>query len=447
MTLRAFSLRAVLCLGSLGLMAASACSKDSGASSVGPIATDAMAATEDDSGSEGAAQDTAINVLPKLLPTPDAATTQPPPSKAEASQDAGSPASEMNPAGDKENCGQLELKADTRTELKQGNIVVVFDRSGSMQTDWSGVPKYQAAGNALVAALTPLQDHLTVGGIFFPSPSMTMAPPANLCPTGCDPLNLDHWSPQGAGCCLTLGQGCLVNSIEVPDQINFSPASGFIAGLPQHWTLDDPMGMAGTPLEAGIDRAAEAIKARTFTDPLLVLVITDGEPNCGSGRHHVLDQVAAWKTANIPTHVVGLPGALAAADLLNMMAQAGGSQSYIDPKDPKELEDHLRTVISSTVKTGFSNCTFNLQPKAAAPDKLHLIVTQNGQERDVPRKLSKDAHWSVNAAGDQVTLEDQLCKLAMDGTFQSLRFVFGCVDVPPLDPPPPPAPEPTPTLW
>ena len=55
-----------------------------------------------------------------------------------------------------------------------------------------------------------------------------------------------------------------------------------------------------------------------------------------------------------------------------------------------------------------------------------------------PATSSKDAHWSINAAADEVTLEGQLCDFAKDGTFDAIRFVFGCVTAPPLDPPPPP---------
>ncbi|MEY4582133.1 MAG: hypothetical protein RL701_6836, partial [Pseudomonadota bacterium] len=64
-------------------------------------------------------------------------------------------------------CGEAQFKTETETVLNGANVLVVFDRSGSMEADWGGAPKYQAAGNALLAALTPLKDHLTVGGVFF----------------------------------------------------------------------------------------------------------------------------------------------------------------------------------------------------------------------------------------------------------------------------------------
>jgi hypothetical protein len=332
-------------------------------------------------------------------------------------------------APDPMDCGHTDIKTNVMKVDKPGNVMVVFDRSGSMEQDWNGMPKYLSAGNALVAALTPLKSLLTVAGEFFPSDSTLMPKDPN-CPNGCVLFGPQQCCPVGG----PIGS-CYVTTIDKPDQINFVPGDTFITSLPTEWHV---MNANGTPLQTGIERAADAIKAKTFTDPLIVIVMTDGEPNCNTDQTKVLDQISAWKAAGISTHVVGLPGAQGAADLLNMMAMTGGTSMYIDPKDPTELEMHLRTVISTTVSKGFDTCSFQLDPKAEAPEKLHLIVTENGMESDVPRNLSKDAHWSINAAADEVTLEGQLCDFAKNGTFDAIRFVFGCVTQPPLDPPPPP---------
>jgi hypothetical protein len=66
-----------------------------------------------------------------------------------------------------------------------------------------------------------------------------------------------------------------------------------------------------------------------------------------------------------------------------------------------------------------------------------LVATQSGVEQEVPGDLSKDASWTVNAAGNTVTLEGQLCTMAKQGVFGALDFQYGCVDLPPLPPPPP----------
>jgi hypothetical protein len=384
-----------------------------------------------------------------LLPAPavDAGTPQP--------IDAGPPIRAVDPRDcvmgqfcavhepDQQLCGTLELEATVMNVQQHGNILVVFDRSGSMETVWGSLPKYRSAGEALIGALKPLQSQLTVGGVFFPSLAMMAAPttPNNACPKGCDPFNIDHWLPTGAGCCLPVAQTvidpCPVNPISQPDQLDFAPASSFVNMLPLHWSLNDPTGSAGTPLERGIQRAAEAIGARKFAEKLVVLVITDGEPNCGTNEQRVLDQVMAWRRTNIATYVVGLPGAQPAADFLTQLAKAGGTASYIDPKDPAELQARLRQVVNATVRTGLSSCTIALGTTAPARDRLQLIITQGGKPDSVP----SGPQWMINEAGDSVTLQGDLCQKAMAGSFDELRFEFGCPSVPPKEPP---APVPTP---
>lgn len=334
---------------------------------------------------------------------------------------------------DPDNCGKLELKTDTETVLRPGNVLIVYDRSTSMTADWNGTPKYIAASDALVAALTPLKDQLTVGGVFFPS---VTAGDMN-CPNGCNVADPFHWIPGPQACCLnTVANACSVTTIDQPDQLDFMPGDAFITGFP----MRSQQGLGnGTPLGEGIARAAEALNGRMFTDPLAVIVMTDGEPNCNTDPQAVIDQVSTWQAASIPTYVVGLPGAQPAADLLNQLATAGGTGQYIDPANPQELEERLRAAISTTVRAGFDSCTFNLDPAAEAPEKLHLIVTQEGTESDIPRDWSPTATWKINADGTQVDLEGQLCDMAKDGTFERLRFVFGCVDVPPAEPPPAPS--------
>jgi uncharacterized protein YegL len=325
-------------------------------------------------------------------------------------------------------CGEAQFKTETETVLSGANVLVVFDRSGSMEADWGGAPKYQAAGNALLAALTTLKDHLTVGGVFFPS--ALPETPNTACPNGCDPLNLAHWLPGIGGCCLIgSSAACAVSDITSADQINFTTAETFIQGLPTQWHL--LTGGTGTPLEAGIKRAAEAIRGRVFADPLLVIVMTDGEPNCGTSEDDVLEQVALWRAANISTYVVGLPGATGAAELLAMMADAGGTGKFIEPRDPLELQQRLRSVISSSVRRGFNSCTFQLAPATEAPAKLRLFTTQSGQEREVAPGAAPNAQWAVNETGDQVVLANELCAEATSGRIESLRFVFGCKDLPP----------------
>ena len=89
------------------------------------------------------------------------------------------------------------------------------------------------------------------------------------------------------------------------------------------------------------------------------------------------------------------------------------------------------------MRYGFDSCEITLTPAAEVPDKLHLVATEGGIKMDVARDLAADYSWSITADGSRVTLEGRLCEDAISGRFESLRFEFGCVELPPLEPPPP----------
>lgn len=335
------------------------------------------------------------------------------------------------PKGPDGDCGSERVNTDLKTVQKPGNVLVIFDRSGSMDADWNGSPKYQAAGNAIIAALTPLKDLLTIGGVFFPSID------PNICL--CNVANPFHWIPGPQACCLNgIGNSCFVSDIAQADQLKFGPASAYITGLPMQWQLG---GANGTPLEQGVERGAEALSSAMLEGPVVVIVMTDGEPNCNTNVTAVTRQVQLWKNDGIPTHVVGLPGAQAAADTLNQIAMAGGTDKYIDPMNSTELETKIRTILTSTIRAGFESCTFHLDQDTMVPEKLHLVITEQGKDKDVPRDLSGQmnwgdgAGWNINQEGNTVELTGRLCELAKEGAYESIRFDYGCVDLPPPDPP------------
>jgi hypothetical protein len=335
------------------------------------------------------------------------------------------------PRGPDGNCGSERVETDVETIQKPGNALVIYDRSGSMDADWNGRPKYEAAGSAIIAALEPLKSLLTIGGVFFPSIDPSVC--------ACNVIDPSHWIPGPGACCLNGRQNsCYVTEITEPDQFNFSAADAYIQGLPNLWRMESA---GGTPLQAGIQRGAEALASTQLEGPVVVIVMTDGEPNCDTDPTTVLNQVASWRSAGIDTHVIGLPGAQEAADLLNQVAMLGGTSQYVDPSDSMELENRLRAILTSTIRAGFDSCTFNLDEKTEVPEKLHLVIREDGKDKDVPRDLSgdpnwgDDAGWTINAGGDTVELTGRLCELAKLGAYEALRFDYGCVELPPPDPP------------
>jgi hypothetical protein len=63
---------------------------------------------------------------------------------------------------DVDDCGSLMLETKVEVVENPGNLMVIFDRSGSMNQNWDNRSKSQAAGEAVQAALDPLSGLLTV---------------------------------------------------------------------------------------------------------------------------------------------------------------------------------------------------------------------------------------------------------------------------------------------
>jgi hypothetical protein len=61
-----------------------------------------------------------------------------------------------------------------------------------------------------------------------------------------------------------------------------------------------------------------------------------------------------------------------------------------------------------------------------------------GQDQDVPHMFpgKPDPAWTISSDGKTVELLGDLCDNVMAGTYESIGFVFGCVTLPPLEPPP-----------
>ncbi|MDD9940382.1 MAG: VWA domain-containing protein [Myxococcales bacterium] len=313
---------------------------------------------------------------------------------------------------DPDHCGTLRLEPDVKITRSPGNMLVIFDQSASMDQPW-GVAgsKLQAANNALVQALTPLQDWLTVGAIFFPT-------------VACIPF---FATPPGGA----------VEPIEGPNQIPFQSGPEFLNAWRQHWATRF-IGGIGTPMQEAFDRADLAIQSATLSGELVVVAFTDGEPNCFPDPAITMaptmvepDRAADWlASSTIKTYMVGLPGAQGVA-ILNQVAQSGGTMQYILPDDPMQLEMKLREVLQETIKTGFEACSMNLTPAANPPDELLMIVDENGLRQQVPHDAGGDSGWTISDDGTHVEIFGRLCEDAKTGRFSSITFEYGCPEAPP----------------
>jgi hypothetical protein len=319
-------------------------------------------------------------------------------------------------------------------EIIPGNILLVFDRSGSMAEPFpaTGRAKFEEARDAVLNALTPLAENVKVGALFFP--------------------HTDACEGQDS---------CCVPAFGTAPQIDFMPGADFIGAWNDFWATA-PAVNGSTPTLEALTAAGQALTdlGGTLTGTTTVVLITDGEPRCSAGEPQggifgggatpeliaqwisLLSTLPAqWVAQGINTHVLGIPGADSAAGIqvLNGVALAGGTNQHISAADPMALQTELAKIIGESVTTSFNSCSIGLPMEPPDLDKVVLVVNEGGTEQSVARDLGTGGGWTLTGEGDemQIILQGELCNQARLGTYSEISVVFGCVDLPPLPPPMP----------
>jgi len=336
---------------------------------------------------------------------------------------------------DVDDCGGTAVEPMVTMETIPGNVLLVFDLSGSMKDEYpgTGLEKWEVARDAVLNSITPLQDSVNVGVLFFPING------------GCDGDN-----------------DCCVPPFGTSSQINFLPGPDFIASWNGFWSTTSGVNGSTPTLEAlQATSVALASVAATLTGNTTVVLITDGDPKCGADlvgidlfstveqiNAAIATQVAQltpfpadWLAQGITTYVLGLPGPSAnALPVLNGIAAAGGTTQHISPTDPAALQSELAKIIGESVTTSFDSCSIGLPSEPPDVNDVVLVVVEGGVEQAVDRDLGMGGGWALTGTGADMSiiLQGELCNQARAGAYDKISVVFGCVDLPPLDPPKPP---------
>ncbi len=210
------------------------------------------------------------------------------------------------------------------SEGMEHTVLFVFDKSGSMAFPWDGQRnKWKVAADTMIEAVTPYQSYLSVGAIFFPT-----------------------------------DRGCEVASLQSGAQIDFLPGGDYLAAWEASLQRYGPDG--STPMSVAFIRADQAI-ARACAQgvlerPFKVVVLTDGEPNCDGDMRLLTEYPAKWARHGIKTYVVGLPGSDVASGLLQSIAAAGqtdtflaergeSDDAYFAPDAPEQFGEYMQIVL------------------------------------------------------------------------------------------------------
>jgi hypothetical protein len=299
---------------------------------------------------------------------------------------------------DDDDCGSVVLEPMVNSEVQPGTVLVVFDDSGSMSALWGDRARWVAAGEAIRDSIGSLAEFMTVGAIIFPSDS-----------------------------------GCGVDPIETQGQIRFLPGASFLTAWDRFMTTNVVRG--STPLGEALLAADAALQAIDLDGQTSVVVLTDGEPNCDNAPLMTLPPM--WLAQGIKTHVVGLPGSESAVALLDQIAAAGGTDHHISPDDPRTLRKQLASIVGETVISALPSCTIPLDPPAPNPDDVHLVISADGERHEAARDLDDGGGWRINDDGDEIELYGNFCDQGLAGAYDRVSIEFGCLDLPPLEPPTP----------
>jgi hypothetical protein len=147
---------------------------------------------------------------------------------------------------------------------------------------------------------------------------------------------------------------------------------------------------------------------------------TYGAASC-LDRDNTVGAVADLAASNVKTYVIGIPGSAAYADVLNAMAQAGGTARpqapyYYATDSTETLLAALRQIAANIV----ASCTI---PVGQITDPTLLNVYFDEQ----PLKKDPKEGWSLE--GTTITLNGDSCDRALSGAVLDIRVIGGCPTV------------------
>lgn len=312
------------------------------------------------------------------------------------------------PAGDGDEGFCADAMIEPRVTGGPGNLLVIFDRSSSMNNIFQGSQtRIDAVHEALEAAIAPFLcppqteadslgcvEKLTVGALLFPS---------------------SDGGGRGFG---GLAGTCPVDPLTADTQIDWMLATPFIEAWRAYWQGPNGMLYRGTPIPAAFQQAEAALTALTLDGSTTVLFLTDGESNCMTGVDPVM-QATIWLGRGIPTYVVSVAPGVSAFN--EQVAQAGGTMMSITPTDTQQLTDTLSNILEATVRP--VSCLVELD---GTPIRDLEGACEKGEVLLGPTLLACDPTDGFQVRSEnQIEVMGSACDKLMEGTTR-LSAKFPC---------------------
>jgi len=189
-----------------------------------------------------------------------------------------------------------------------------------------------------------------------------------------------------------------------------------------------------TPTALGLNAANAYLQTVNDANDKVILLATDGEPNCKGGSPTsdddmpaTLAAVTSAKNSGFPVYVVGI-GPQQAITNLDSLAVAGGTDHYYPADSAQALADSLST-ISKIVAT---TCEFQAPQTPQDPDLVYVYVNKTLITKDADP--TTDNGWTFGATSSDIVLTGSYCTDLLAGANSTVQIIFGCANyIPPMN--------------
>jgi hypothetical protein len=278
------------------------------------------------------------------------------------------------------------------------NLLVVLDRSCSMQKPVAGTPKWTLAVQSLEKLFGTYAARIRFGLALFPERG---AP--DRCTVATIPV------PVGAGNAAALEQ--LLSASLLATDPNY------------------PSGPCVTPIDAAMTEAAADL---ALADPMrgdFVLLITDGKQagcNAANGDAVTLAAISGLASKGVRTFVVGFGAAVSTTSLdafarAGGVPNAGGPNAFYDAADAASLDGALASIAQSTL-----SCTLQLSSGPPNDDPNLIFVYFDKMPPLVSRDTTHQDGWDYDPSSRTLTFHGTACERLKSGQVKDAEVVFGC---------------------
>lgn len=325
------------------------------------------------------------------------------------------PGNDKNP-DDPDTCDKVNLTGAPRSP----DILIVLDRSGSMVGLGGmrnmGKNRWIPSVSAVKKLTSSLTETVAFGLMLFPAPGAAgmggggiMIPGLGTIPTG----------PGG-------GNTCAPGKVDVPVDINTADEIAAVLDM----SMPD---FGATPTTATLAAAKVALSgdcADCEPTPKYILLVTDGQPTCGTGGmgDTTPEDIAATNVAiddltaaGVKTYVIGYDTASdpGAAEAMDSFAMHGGTEKHYPVEDEATLIAELTRIAGALVP-----CEFELNTDV--PDPAYVRVEIDG------KTYNYGDDWSLEGRKVILHPEGGACPTLRDAKVHNLKITRECEVIPVL---------------